>query len=213
MGIKSDPTLSFISSNCFNFIRSVQLCIKFCLNFQLDQYASQLGDIKPLQEKIISSLKPSNVEDKLFLQQISTIKALTEKIQSLEKLPKFITIRLSLTPLITSHSLISSAVTDAMKLLSNAVADLTEATEKAYSNGAVVAVVTVVEDTVTRSKRATVGAKSDAFVSIFSIQTHIPFAYFRQLVTCRTSIRSTSPYHTRTIIQSSLTSFCGSVLF
>lgn len=125
-----------------------------------------MGDIKPLQDKITSSLKPSNVEDKLFLQQISTINALTEKIQSLEKLPKFITIRLSLTPLITSHTLVSPAVTDAMKLLSNAVEDLTEATEKAYNNGAVVAVVTVNDDTLTRSKRATAGAKqSDVIVS------------------------------------------------
>lgn len=134
--------------------------------FQLDQYASQLGDIKPLQDKITSSLKPSNVEDKLFLQQISTINALTEKIQSLEKLPKFITIRLSLTPLITSHTLVSPAVTDAMKLLSNAVEALAEATEKAFNNGAVVAVVTVNDDTLTRSKRATAGAKqSDVIVS------------------------------------------------
>lgn len=133
-------------------------------HFQLDQYASQLGDIKPLQDKIVSSLKPSNVDDKLFLQQISTINALTEKIQSLEKLPKFITIRLSLTPLITSHSLVSPAVTDAMKLLSNAVQDLSEAAGKAYTDGAVVAVVTVNDDAVTRTKRAVVG-KSDPIVS------------------------------------------------
>lgn len=149
--------------------------------FQLDQYASQLGDIKPLQEKIISSLKQSNVEDKLFLQQISTIKALTEKIQSLQKLPKFITIRLSLTPLITSHSLASPAVTDAIKLLSNAVEDLSEAVEKAYNNGAVVATVTVVEDTVSRTKRAATGAavKSDPIVSVKVLQSDLcdVFAY------------------------------------
>ncbi|KAJ6638286.1 ATPase H(+)-transporting accessory protein 2 [Pseudolycoriella hygida] len=128
----------------------------------LDQYASQLGDIKPHIDKIVSSLKPSNVEDKLFLQQISTIQALTDNIKTLDNLPKFITIRLSLTPLISAHTLASPAVTDALKLLSNAVQDLTEATVKAYNNNAVVAVVTVVEDAFSRNKRATgSGRQSD----------------------------------------------------
>lgn len=136
--------------------------------FQLDQYASQLGDIKPLQEKIISSLKQSNVEDKLFLQQLATINALAVKFQTLEKLPTFTIIHISLTPLIASHSLASPAVTDAMKLLSNAVEDLCEAAEKAYNNGAVVATVTVVDDVVSRTKRAATGAavKSDPIVSV-----------------------------------------------
>lgn len=124
-----------------------------------------MGDIKPLQDKIVSSLKPSNAEDKLFLQQISTINALSEKIQTLEKLPKFITIRLSLAQLISAHTAVSPAVTDAMKLLSSAIETLTENAEKAYNNGAVVAVVTVNEEIVARTKRAT-SIRSDPIVSL-----------------------------------------------
>jgi len=127
----------------------------------LDQYASQLGDIKPQVDKIVSSLKPSNVEDKLFLQQISIINSLSEKMPSLEILPRFIVIRLSITPLIAAHTLASPAVTDALKKLSDSVENLNEAVGKAYANTAIVAVVTTVEDLLTRSKRATDGTRSD----------------------------------------------------
>lgn len=123
-----------------------------------------MGDIKPHQDKIVSSLKPSNVEDKLFLQQIATINALTEKLQSLEELPKFLTIRLSMTPLITAHTLASPAVTDALKLLSSAIEHFSAAAGKAYDDNIVFAVVTINEDP-TRSKRATTGSRADPIVS------------------------------------------------
>lgn len=128
----------------------------------LDQYTALLGDITPISDKMVSSLKPSNAEDKLFLQQISTINALAETIPSLEKLPTFITIRLSLTPIIKSHSLVSAAVTDAQKLLANAIENLSDAAGKAYNDGAVVAVVSVNDDDVNvRQKRNVRVIRSD----------------------------------------------------
>jgi len=130
----------------------------------LDQYTIQLGDIKPVLDKVVSTLKPSNAADKLFLQQIAVINALTDKIQSLEQLPKFITVRLSLTPLIAAHTPtlngVSPAVTEALKLLSTAVTAFNDAVDKKYNNLAVFTVVAINDDTNSRSKRAA-NAKSD----------------------------------------------------
>jgi renin receptor len=124
----------------------------------LDQYSSILGDIKPTVGKVLSALKPSNAEHKLFLEQISVIDSLTNKIESLNVLPKYVQIRLSMTPLITSAN---PAVTDALKQLSASITGLTEAIDRAYNKNAVVAVVTTADDTLTRSKRATSGARVD----------------------------------------------------
>lgn len=143
--------------------------------FQLNQYASLLGDIKPVQDKTVSSLKTSNADDKLFLQQIATINALTEKIGSLEKLPKFIIIRMSLTSLIASHP---AAVPDALKLLAGATEGLNEAVAEAYANGAVFAVVSVKDDTLSRAKRAEPSGRSDPLVSVCFFGKLISFSDF-----------------------------------
>jgi len=121
----------------------------------IDQYTSELTAIRPHQDKPLSALKPSKAEDKLFLQQIGIINALADKIKSTEKLPKFVTVRLSMTPLIAAHALASPAVSEASKLLANAVENLADAAEQAYSLNAVVAVVTINDDVNSRSKRAT----------------------------------------------------------
>lgn len=135
---------------------------------QLDQYTSILGDIKPSLAKTVSALKPSDPAEKLFLEQVAIIDSLSDKIEELneEHLPKYITIRLSLQQLIKSNGLASPAVTDAKKRLASAIDRLTASSQKAYNNGAVVAAVTVADDTVARTKRAA-GAevKSDPIVS------------------------------------------------
>lgn len=115
-------------------------------------------------EKTVSALKPSLYsEDKLFLEQITAITALANQLQALDELPSFVTVRLSVAPLIAVHSLASPAITDALKLLSTAANELTAAADKAYNGNVVVAIVTGKEDVV-RTKRAA-GGKSDTIVS------------------------------------------------
>jgi renin receptor len=121
---------------------------------ELDQYA--LGDIKPIQEKIVSSLKPSNAEEKLFLQQIAVMVALAKKIETMPTKPKFITVRLSVKPIIQSAS-----AADAQKQLANAIEGLSEAAGKAYDHNAVVCVVTVNDDLNAREKRNVRVVRSD----------------------------------------------------
>ncbi|XP_037030067.1 ATPase H(+)-transporting accessory protein 2 [Bradysia coprophila] len=122
----------------------------------LDQYAPLLGDIKPTQEKIVS-LKSSNADEKLYKEQIAIIDAFTAKLESLKPLPIFVTIRLSLTPLTRS-----AAITDAQKQLATSIEGLSAAAQKAYNDGAVVAVVTVKDDDVNaRQKRNVRVTRSD----------------------------------------------------
>ncbi|KAG4067977.1 hypothetical protein HA402_010663 [Bradysia odoriphaga] len=122
----------------------------------LDQYAHILGDIKPIQEKIVS-LKSSNPEEKLYKEQIAIIDAFSKQLPLLKTLPKFVTIRLSLAALKRS-----AAITDAQKQLADSIKSLSENAGKAYKDGAVVAVVTVNDDDVNvRQKRNVRVTRSD----------------------------------------------------
>lgn len=118
--------------------------------------------MKPLSDKSVSALKPQlYAEDRLFLDQLDAISALTDKLQSLDELPAFLTVRLSLAPLIAAHKKSPSATTEALKLLSAAVDQLTLAAAKAYSRNVLVAVVALKEDTIVRNKRSITSRASD----------------------------------------------------
>lgn len=123
----------------------------------------ELYNIKLANEKTTSSLKPQfYAEDKLFLEQIAAINALSEKLASITDLPTLVTIRLSFAPLLSAHLTDSpAAITEAQKLLSAAIEQLTAAAEKAYNGNVVVAAITIKDESM-RSKRST-GARSDTF--------------------------------------------------
>lgn len=146
-----------------------------CIYFQLA--GSILGDIKPTLTKTVSSLKPTNADDKSLLEQISVIDQLTELIQSFtaDKRPKFITIYLT----------VGQGVTiDSTKALDEAVGKLSQTAGEVYNDGAVVAVVTVVNDVVARTKRQA-SVKSDP-VSTMKLKKK----YLTQFVSSLTATRS-----------------------
>jgi renin receptor len=132
--------------------------IDFDLNQGLDfeQYTTILGDAKFEEPKQTLNLKPQvHPEDKLFLEQIATIKSLAESLATLETVPTLITVRLSLTSFISAHKDKSpAAIADAISLLNNAIEELKISAVKAFHSNVLVTVVADKEDIVYREKRA-----------------------------------------------------------
>lgn len=133
--------------------------------------------MKPSSDKSVTALKPQlYAEDRLFLDQLDAISALTEKLQSLDELPAFLTVRLSLTPLIAAHKESPAATAEAFKLLSAAVEQLSLAAEKAYSRNVLVAVVALKEDTIARNKRSVTPRAGDTITTEIVSNTMYPNA-------------------------------------
>ncbi|XP_055380968.1 ATPase H(+)-transporting accessory protein 2 [Condylostylus longicornis] len=107
------------------------------LNRGLDSlltYTDVLGNLQiPTTAKYVGNLKPETYpEDKLFLQQIAAIKALSNKLSDIQNKPTLINIRLSLKSIIEAHGPKSPAVAEALKLISKTVEDFSEKSNKAY---------------------------------------------------------------------------------
>lgn len=135
--------------------------------------------MKSPSEKSVSALKPQlYAEDRLFLDQLDAITALTDKLQSIDELPAFLTVRLSLASLIAAHKDSPAATTEALKLLSAAVEQLTLAAAKAYSRNVLVAVVALKEDTIVRNKRSVTSRASDP------ITNEIVSQNYDEIITC-----------------------------
>lgn len=113
-------------------------------------------------DKSVSSLKPlSNPEDKLFQEQLAAIRALSKALQTIDELPAFLSVRLSVAALISAHNESPAAVAEAMKLLSVTIEQLNVAAQKRYDGNVLVAVVAATEDPIVRSKRDVSGRTTD----------------------------------------------------
>jgi len=114
-------------------------------------YKQNFGEIKGKPEKISTTLKRDNVDEKRFLDQLSLLSEFTKVLQSTEqRLPAFINIHLD--------TLNGDAATqaEALKLLTAAVEQLVQATQKAYGQDKVLILCTTIKDAVVkRSRRAT----------------------------------------------------------
>jgi len=158
----------------------------------LTPFSNIFGETKPsIAEKTTSSLKPNlHADDKIFLEQIAIINAIADNViiffiyklilyalyltlfsifqlPTVKSLPSLITIRLSLNELLTTHSMSSPSITDALKLLSAATEKLTYAANKAYHNEALVVLLTSkFENDPIRAKRATGETKQDVALDV-----------------------------------------------
>lgn len=114
-------------------------------------------------------------EDKLFLEQLAAISALSKRLQSIDELPTFLTVRLSVAALISAHNESPAAVAEAMKLLTATIDQLNVAAQKSYDGNVLVAVVAVTEDPIVRSKRQTRQSDTIENVSVYAADAHKPF--------------------------------------
>lgn len=93
--------------------------------FQLEEYKQIFGDLMPKPEKSTNKLKTENKAHKQFLQQLSLINAIAESAGSI-KLPAYVSLRVSVDSLLDD----TPALTEALKLLSDSIEDLTKAYQK-----------------------------------------------------------------------------------
>lgn len=114
-------------------------------------YKYIFGEIKGKPEKISTSLKRENPDEKQFLDQLSLLSEFTKVLETTDKhLPNFINIHL------TTVNGNAASQTEALKLLTAAVELLVQATQKAYGQDKVLILCTSSKDAVVkRTRRAT----------------------------------------------------------
>lgn len=157
-GESSEDSLNMITSTVEAMNSPV---VNVDLNDGIDSlltYTDLLGKFEiPLKLKSSGSFKPDDYpQDKLFLQQISAIKALSTQMSNIRKKPSLINIRLSLNPLIDAHGADSPIIAEALKTLSETIVNFGEESMKAYENQVLFTVATDNNsDLASRKKRET----------------------------------------------------------
>lgn len=130
-----------------------------------DSFSTPLGTVQPDDDDVkVQYLKPkSNKADSDFMRQIAFINGLSDLLVTStdEKIPTIHIVRISLEALLAAHESSSHVVTEAKKLLSNAMEGLQTAAEKAFDGAVVVGLIASTEAPLVRSKRQAVEETDD----------------------------------------------------
>ncbi|XP_062538345.1 ATPase H(+)-transporting accessory protein 2 [Armigeres subalbatus] len=130
-----------------------------------DSFSTPLGTVQPDDDDVkVQYLKPkSNKADSDFMRQIAFINGLSDLLVTStdEKIPTIHIVRISLEALLAAHEPSSHVVTEAKKLLSNAMEGLQTAAEKAFDGAVVVGLIASTEAPLVRSKRQAVEETDD----------------------------------------------------
>lgn len=122
-----------------------------------DSFSTPLGTVQPDDDDVTPQyLKPkSNKADSDFMRQIAFINGLSDLLVTStdEKLPTVHIVRISMEAILAAHEPSSPAVTEAKKLLVNAMQELQTAAEKAFDGAVVVGLIASTEAPLVRSKR------------------------------------------------------------
>lgn len=122
-----------------------------------DSFSTPLGTVQPDDDDVKPQyLKPkSNKADSDFMRQIAFINGLSDLLVTStdDSVPTVHIVRVSLEALLAAHEESSPAITEAKKLLSNAMQELQTAAEKAFDGAVVVGLITSTEAPLVRSKR------------------------------------------------------------
>lgn len=124
-----------------------------------DSFSTPLGTVQADDDDVKPQyLKPkSNKADSDFMRQIAFINGLSDLLVTStdESVPTVHIVRISLEALLAAHEPSSQAISEAKKLLSNAMVELQTAAEKAFDGAVVVGLITSTEAPLSRSKRQT----------------------------------------------------------
>lgn len=130
-----------------------------------DSFSTPLGTVQPDDDDVeLQYLKPkSNKADSDFVRQIAYINGLSDLLVTStdDKIPAVYIVRISLEALLAAHEPSSPVITEAKKLLSNAMQNLDTAAEKAFDGAVVVGLITSTEEPLTRSKRQAAEPEDD----------------------------------------------------
>lgn len=117
--------------------------------FQLQEYKEIFGDLKPVPEKSTNYLKTENKAHKQFLQQINIVNAIADSAATI-KLPTFLNLRIALDNLLDD----SSALAEAVKLLTASIENLTKSYQESTKGDVLVVSFASKSHPVVRIRRA-----------------------------------------------------------
>jgi renin receptor len=162
LNVKNGETFNVLGSS--NFDESLQSKVLEHSHLAMDVDLS--GNSEDKIETIVGELSSVNIDQKVeflkpktnrydldVLKQIAFLDSLSELISQGSELPSAIVAKLSLKLFIGEHSQTSPAATEAVKLLLASIEKLNQAVQKAFNKNVVVAVVSIDDHAISRTKR------------------------------------------------------------